>query len=98
MPAFLATLATTVPAPRASLRRLVPAIVAAGSLTLAATTVTAPAAHAIPESTIQSECANANGTYNSGVNSQGNRLSRCCYKDINGAGHCDYYVNGEFVT
>jgi len=91
-------LATTVATPGARLRKLVPAVVAAGVVGLAATTLTAPIAHAIPEGTIQSDCAAANGTYNTGVNGQGNRISRCCYHDINGAPHCDYYINGTFVT
>jgi hypothetical protein len=91
-------LATTVPAPRARLRKLVPAIVAAGAIAVAATTLTAPTAHAIPEGTIQSDCASAGGNYNTGVNRQGNRVSRCCYHDINGGPHCDYYLNGVFVV
>ena len=91
-------LVTTVPVPRARLRKRVPAIVAAGAVALAAITLTAPTAHAIPEGTIPSDCAAANGTYNTGVNHQGNRISRCCYHDINGGPHCDYYLNGTFVT
>ncbi len=88
-------LATIVSAARARLRKLVPAIVAAGAVGLAATTLTAPTAHAIPEGTIQSDCAAANGTYTTKVDG-GNRYSSCCYHDINGGPHCDLYLNGDF--
>ena len=65
-------------------------ICAAGAMT-----VGAPLACAIPESTIKSECQQAGGTYGTTV-VDGKRQSWCCYKDIKGIKHCDYYKDGVF--
>lgn len=59
------------------------------------TLLTAPAALALSESTIKSECAAANGTYTTTV-SNGSRFSKCCYKDISGKKWCDVYLDGVY--
>lgn len=78
--------------PSAGLLRVVRAVFA---ITLAAGTlvVTAPPGNAIPESTIQSECDSAGGTYTTTV-VDGKRYSRCCYQDIKNKTHCDHYTDG----
>jgi hypothetical protein len=77
--------------------RLAPASVLAAAVAIGATTLSAPAAHAIPESTIESECKAAGGTYTSGILSSGDRESTCCYTDIDGDKWCDWYLNGEYL-
>jgi len=58
--------------------------------------VTAPAAFALSESTIKSECAAANGTYTTTDNGPGGRISKCCYEDIDGKKWCDVYFDGVY--
>jgi hypothetical protein len=60
-----------------------------------AMTVGVPVACAIPESTIKKECEQGSGTYGTVV-VDGKRHSWCCYKDINGKKHCDYYLDGAY--
>jgi hypothetical protein len=72
---------------------LLAAAVGIGALILSG----APAAHAIPESTIESECKAAGGTYTSVILSSGDRESSCCYTDIDGDKWCDVYHNGEYL-
>lgn len=79
----------------ARLRRLLPAVAIAGAVAVGALTLGSPAANAIPESTIKSECQNAGGSYVTRV-AGGIRYSSCCYKDINGLEHCDYYKDGVY--
>lgn len=68
-------------------------MVAAGAAGVAV--ITAPAALALSESTIKSECAAANGTYTTTI-SNGSRFSKCCYKDISGKKWCDVYLDGVY--
>jgi len=73
----------------------------AAALTVVVTvlmTVAAPAASAMPESQIKSECAQASGAYHTFVNADGTRTSECCYKDIKGNKYCDYYENGSYIS
>jgi hypothetical protein len=77
--------------------RLAPGSVLAAAVTIGATILSAPAAHAIPESTIESECKAAGGTYTSGILSSGDRESTCCYTDVYGDQWCDVYLNGEYL-
>ncbi len=59
--------------------------------------LTAPAAQALTEQQIQNECKAANnGTYTTGFDQNGNRISSCCYKDIKGKQYCDMYTNGNY--
>ncbi len=64
---------------------------------VAAMILTAPAAQAISESTIQSECKAANGTYSTTV-INGHRYSSCCYKDNEGNKLCDGYTDGTYTA
>ena len=62
--------------------------------------VTMPAAPAsarrIAENTIKKECRAANnGTYSTSVSRNGDRISRCTYRDISGNWYTDHYFNGE---
>ncbi|MGV0718444.1 hypothetical protein ABQE93_23860 [Mycolicibacterium sp. XJ662] len=61
---------------------------------IAALLASAPAAGALPESTIKRECKEANGSYHTAV-FDGHRYSRCCYKDIDGEQDCDNFKDGE---
>ena len=63
--------------------------------------VTMPAAPAsarrIAENTIKKECRAANnGTYSTSVSRNGDRISRCTYRDISGNWYTDHYFNGEY--
>lgn len=71
--------------------------IAAGAITLGATILTAPVSQAEPESTIQSECKSAGGTYTTTVIS-GHRYSKCCYTDAYGTQTCDSYDDGTYVV
>lgn len=73
-------------------------VIVACVLTVGALTMTAPAANAKPikESTIKSECADAGGTYQTGVWG-GRRLSACLYRDNTGAKFYDTYDNGNYT-
>jgi hypothetical protein len=71
-------------------------VIAAGAMAVGITLLTAPPAGAIPESTIKSECAAANGEYFSQVNPAGQRVSSCCYKDYKGKKYCDMYIDGVY--
>ena len=74
-------------------------ILAAAAMTVAALTLSAPAANAgekIPEKTIKSECKEAGGTYSTTVEGS-NRHSSCTYKDIKGNGWVDMYTNGKYL-
>ena len=77
-------------------------IIAGSGIVLGTLTLGAPAAHAEPdkpikESTIKSECKSAGGTYVSGVK-QGTRFSACHYKDNEGNGNSDWYVDGSYIS
>jgi hypothetical protein len=73
-------------------------LIASGAIALGA--MTAPVANAaISESTIKSECAQANGTYSStGVAPDGHTYSACCYKDYKGQKWCDSYTDGGYTV
>lgn len=47
------------------------------------------------EGTIRRECQEVNGAYASRTK-DGNRLSSCAYRDIDGALHTDYYNSGVY--
>jgi hypothetical protein len=63
--------------------------------TLSAMILTAPAAHALTEQQIESQCGAANGGYNTVVDNDGNRVSTCCYT-VSGGSYCNTYVNGDY--
>jgi hypothetical protein len=74
------------------------AVAVAGATVVGAMILTAPVANAIPEKTIKSECAQANGAYSTYVAPDGTRYSWCCYNDIaGGPAQCDAYENGTFT-
>ncbi|MDZ4232698.1 MAG: hypothetical protein U1C73_02815, partial [Dietzia sp.] len=77
--------------------RLMPVarLAAAGAIAAGAVMLTAPAGNAIPESTIKSECAKANGQYHTSV-LDGVRYSACCYVDYYGKKSCDFYEDGIY--
>ena len=69
---------------------------------LGALALGAPAAHAEPikpikESTIKSECKAAGGSYSTKT-VEGTRFSACRYKDNEGNGFDDYYVDGGYYS
>jgi hypothetical protein len=71
---------------------------AAGAIALlVALTATAPAAYALSESTIKSECDQAGGEYTTTV-INGDRYSMCCYRDNQGKYYCDGYKNGQYQS
>ncbi|HYO00659.1 MAG TPA: hypothetical protein VET27_01675 [Mycobacterium sp.] len=72
-------------------------LAAAGAIAAGAMMLTAPAGHAIPESTIISECNEAGGSYTTIVIDL-KRYSTCCYRDISGVTHCDHYEDGTYTT
>lgn len=67
-----------------------------GAIAVGATILTAPAAHALPESTIKNECDEANGQYKTEIDSIGRRWSECCYKAQDGTKSCDEYFDGVY--
>ena len=86
---------TSNPTMPARLRRLVPVTIV--PVALSAMILTAPAAEALTEQQIKDECKAANnGTYTTGFNQNGDRISSCCYKDIKGKQYCDMYTNGNY--
>lgn len=76
---------------------LVPAtVVAAGAIT-GLMVVTAPAASALPESQIKSDCELNGNRYETTTRPDGSRVSVCCPTGAPGeiaAGRCSIYVNG----
>ncbi|HEY7052494.1 MAG TPA: hypothetical protein VH496_10250 [Mycobacterium sp.] len=89
---------TTHPAINAMrLRRLVPVtLVAAGAIGGFAM-FAAPAANALPESQIQSDCTQSGGHYETTVRKDGSRVSVCCPTGAPGeisGGKCSIYVDG----
>jgi hypothetical protein len=72
-------------------------LAAVGAISAGAMMLTAPAGNAIPESTIQSECDSAGGTYTQ-VIVDGKSYSRCCYRGIDGVKLCDHYVDGTYTN
>jgi hypothetical protein len=83
---------------RITVRSRLASLIAAGAIAVGMTILTAPAANAIPESTIKGECAAANGTYSTTVSESGTRYSKCCYKDYQGNKYCDFYMDGTYVN
>ena len=83
---------------RARARTLLAAVMAAGAIAIgAAITLNAPTAHAIPESTIKSECADANGGTYSSAKDGGDTWSSCVYHDDEGNTYIDTYKNGAYM-
>ncbi|MDI3313592.1 MAG: hypothetical protein QJR12_04685 [Mycobacterium sp.] len=83
---------------RAHPRQLVPATFVAVGATAGLLVLTAPAAYALPESQIKSECEQGGGHYETTVRPDGSRVSVCCPTGAPGeiaAGKCSIYVNGE---
>ena len=79
-------------------RSLLTAVIAAGAIAVGAMVATAPLANAIPESTIQKECDDANhGTYSTGIDVNGDRQSSCTYTDSSGNLYIDTYTNGTYT-
>lgn len=72
-------------------------LAAAGLIAAGAMILTASPGNAIPESTIISDCDNANGGTYTTVVHDGKRYSKCCYRDINGTKECDNYVDGTYI-
>lgn len=85
---------TTIPT---GLRRIGRRSAFVAAMWIGAITLTVPAAYALPESTIGSECKAANGTYTTRNLSSGDRETKCYYKDISGKKWCDVYLNGEYL-
>ena len=77
-------------------------LAAVGVIAACAMMLTAPAGNAIPESQIQSECADADGEYRQVVEAGADGVlrsySKCCYVDIYGKKHCDNYVDGRYTN
>lgn len=78
-----------------ALRRLLPAVLFPVAVAVSAMILTAPAAHALTEQQIKSECDAANGTYNTVIDNDGDRVSTCCYTVSSGS-YCNTYVNGDY--
>ena len=77
-------------------------VVAAGAISLGGLALTAPGASAEPvkpikESTIRSECKAAGGSYQTKT-VEGTRFSACHYKDNEGNGYSDFYVDGGYYS
>jgi len=87
--------ATTAACLRKQIRLSPLAFFGMGAVAVGAMLLTAPAANAIPEGTIQAECKDAGGTYSSSV-VNGTRYSSCDYKDMDGGWHSDQYTDGEY--
>jgi hypothetical protein len=77
-------------------------IIAGSGVILGALVLNAPVASAEPvkpikESTIKSECKAAGGTYGTKT-VEGTRFSACHYKDNEGNGFSDFYLNGGYYS
>ncbi len=68
---------------------------AAGAVAVAALLVTAPVATAQSEQQIKSNCANIGGWYDT-FTAGGVRYSACCFRDLNGTTHCEFFEDGAF--
>ena len=68
-----------------------------GSLVLTASGASAESNKPIKESTIKSECKSAGGTYGSKT-VEGTNFSACHYKDNEGNGFSDFYLNGSYYS
>lgn len=79
-------------------RRSLLAGVIAASGVIAAMFFGTAVAHAIPESTIKSECADAGGQYGTSTDKAGNRYSVCTYTDESGDKYTDNYINGNYSS
>ncbi len=84
----------------ARLRQLAPATLCP-AVALAVMILTAPAAYAESEQSIQDRCTSDGGSYSTTVNSNGDRVSQCCYRTNQGLNtvhhlQCFYYVNGQY--
>ncbi len=88
---------TAIPLHRPRLSRRLRAALLPTAAAVAVMILTAPVSKAIPESTIQSECKTANGTYSTTV-INGHRYSSCCYKDNQGNKLCDGYIDGNYTA
>ncbi len=91
---------TTIPIRHSRVRWLLPAALLPTAAALTAMILSAPA-YAESEQTIKQNCESEGGSYSTTVNSNGDRVSQCCYRTNQGLNtihhlQCFYYVNGQY--
>jgi hypothetical protein len=82
----------TTPAP---MRRLLFATFFLLVVALSVMILAAPAADALTEQQIKSQCDAVNGAYNTMTDNNGDSVSTCCYT-VSGGSYCNTYVNGDY--